>query len=450
MSCEQNKPRDILKLRKDAGDIFNSGLLSADPAFAINSHLKIHENRLMVKDTTFDLAQFEEIIVIGAGKACAAMAKELENILGSSITRGSIIVKYDHTASLKTIELIEAGHPIPDENGRIGAEKLFEMAKNAHEKTLVFCLISGGGSALSPLPCDGISLAEKQETTKILLSCGARIHEINTIRKHLSLIKGGGLVRAAYPATIISLILSDVVGDDLDIIASGLTVPDTGTFEECRDIITSYDIASKLPKNVLDHIKKGCAGELPETPKPDEPCFNKVKNLIIGNNFNCLVKAKEKAQSLGYNTIILSSLIEGETKDIAKMHAAIAREIVKTGNPIPLPGCIISGGETIVTMDDHGLGGRNQEFVLASAIEIKGENNIVVLSAGTDGTDGPTDAAGAIADGNTFDKARDLGISAKNFLKAHDSYHFFDKLDDLIITGPTNTNVMDLRLFLIK
>ena len=450
MSCEQNKPGDISELRKDARDIFNSGLLSADPAFAINRHLKLHETRLMVKDTTFDLAQFEEILVIGAGKACAAMAKELENILGSRISRGSIIVKYDHTESLETIELIEAGHPVPDENGQAGAEKLFAMAENAHEKTLVFCLISGGGSALSPLPCDGISLAEKQETTKTLLSCGARIHEINTIRKHLSLIKGGGLARAAYPATIISLILSDVVGDDLDIIASGLTVADTGTFKECEDIIRSYGIALKLPKNVLDHIKKGCAGEIPETPKPDEPCFKRVKNLIIGNNFNCLVKAKEKAQSLGYNTIILSSLIEGETKDIAKMHAAIAREILKTGNPIPLPACIISGGETIVTMDHHGLGGRNQEFVLASAIEIKGENNIIVLSAGTDGTDGPTDAAGAIADGNTLEKARDLGISAKKYLIAHDSYNFFDKLDDLIITGPTNTNVMDLRIFLIK
>ena len=450
MPTQQEKYCDLLDLRKEAKDIFHAGLLSADPAIAINSHLKLCKNILIVADTTFDLAEFEEILVIGAGKACAAMAKELENILGSRITRGSINVKYDHIASLETIELVEAGHPIPDENGRIGAKKLFDMAKNAHEKTLIFCLISGGGSALSPLPCDGISLAEKQETTKILLACGARIHEINTIRKHLSLIKGGGLAKAAYPATIISLILSDVVGDDLDVIASGLTVPDTGTFADCKNIIDSYNIALTLPKNVLNHINKGCNGEIPETPKPDDPYFKKVKNLIIGNNFNTLIAARAKAESLGYNTIILSSLIEGETKDIAKMHAAIAKEVLKTGNPVPLPGCIISGGETIVTMDHHGLGGRNQEFVLASAIEIAEENNIVVLSAGTDGTDGPTDAAGAIADRNTLEKARDLGISAKKYLTGHDSYNFFKKIDDLIITGPTNTNVMDLRIFLIK
>jgi len=257
MPIQQEKYCDLLDLRKDAKDIFHAGLLSADPAIAIQRHLKLCENTLIVADTTFDLAEFEEILVIGAGKACAAMAKELENILGSRITRGSINVKYDHIASLETIELVEAGHPIPDENGRIGAEKLFDLAKNAHEKTLILCLISGGGSALSPLPCSGISLAEKQETTKILLACGARIHEINTIRKHLSLIKGGGLAKTAFPATIISLILSDVVGDDLDIIASGLTVPDTGTFEDCKNIIDSYNIALKLPKNVLNHIEKG-------------------------------------------------------------------------------------------------------------------------------------------------------------------------------------------------
>jgi glycerate 2-kinase len=245
------------------------------------------------------------------------------------------------------------------------------------------------------------------------------------------------------------LILSDVVGDDLDIIASGLTVPDTGTFEDCKNIIESYNISLKLPQKILNHINKGCNGEIPETPKPGEPCFKRVTNLIIGNNFNTLIHARDKAQSLGYNTIILSSLIEGETREIAKMHAALAKEALKTGNPVPLPACIISGGETTVTMNNHGLGGRNQEFVLASAIEIAGED-MVVLSIGTDGTDGPTDAAGAIADGNTLEKAQNLGISAKKFLTAHDSYNFFNKLDDLIITGPTNTNVMDLRIFLMK
>lgn len=446
----KNNPCDPSGLRKDALAIFNAGLLSADPAKAMRRHLTVCENTLMVADTPFDLAQFTEILVIGAGKACAAMAKELETILGSRISRGSINVKYDHLAPLETIALVEAGHPIPDENGTKGAKKLFDLATQAHEKTLVFCLISGGGSALSPLPWNGISLAEKQETTRILLACGARIHEINTIRKHISLIKGGRLAKAAFPATLISLILSDVVGDDLDIIASGLTVPDTGTFEACEQIIASYGIASKLPSNVMDHITAGCNGQIPETPKPDDPCFERVTNLIIGNNLNALIQAKAKAESLGYNTLILSSLIEGETRQIAKMHSAMAREIARTGNPIPLPACLISGGETIVTMDHHGLGGRNQEFVLASAVEIAGENNIVVLSVGTDGTDGPTDAAGAIADGNTLEKAQNLGLSAKTYLADHDSYPFFKRLDDLVITGPTHTNVMDLRIFLIQ
>ncbi len=450
MHAQKDEQSMMSILRKDVMDIFQSGLVSADPAIAIKYHLKIHKDTLTIGDLTFNLDDFEEILVIGSGKASAAMAKELENILGSNISRGRINVKYDHTATLEYIELVEAGHPIPDENGRAGAMKLFEMAKNAHDKTLIFCLISGGGSALSPLPCDGISLAQKQETTRILLSCGASIHEINTIRKHLSLIKGGRLAKAALPATVISLILSDVVGDDLDIIASGLTVPDSSTFKDCKDIIDSYNIASKLPKNIRNHINKGCAGKIGETPKPPDPCFKKVHNIIIGNNINSLTTAKAKAQSLGYNTIILSSLIEGETREIAKMHSAIAKEILKTGNPFPMPGCIISGGETTVTMDDHGRGGRNQEFVLSSAIEIAGENNIIVLSCGTDGTDGPTNAAGAIADNDTLKRARNLGISAKKHLNAHDSYHFFKILDDLIITGPTHTNVMDMRIFLIK
>jgi len=445
----KNKTCDFDVLRKNIIDIFSAGLKGADPGEAIKKHLTLENNTLVAGSLKLDLSEFENIRVIGAGKAGAAMALEIEHIFNPRISIGSINVKYDHTENLETIELVQAGHPVPDENGKKGAKRLLEIAESADEKTLILCLISGGGSALAPLPCHGISLAEKQETTRILLSCGASIHDINTIRKHLSLIKGGGVARAAYPATIISLILSDVVGDDLDIIASGPTVPDTGTFADCKRIIEAYHIADDLPENVIKHIEKGCAGTVPETSKPDAPYFKKVYNQIIGNNLNSLVQARAMAESLGYNTLILSSMIEGETRDIAKMHAAIAKQAQETGDPVPLPACIISGGETTVTLEKHGLGGRNQEFVLAAAIEISRLSNMVVLSAGTDGTDGPTDAAGAIADTRTVKKAIDLNLSPEKFLCEHDSYHFFQQLDDLVITGPTNTNVMDLRVFLV-
>ncbi|RKX97220.1 MAG: glycerate kinase, partial [Spirochaetes bacterium] len=308
----------------------------------------------------------------------------------------------------------------------------------------------GGGSALLPMPADGITLEEKQATTKVLLECGATIDEINSIRKHLSKIKGGGLMRLAYPANVISLILSDVVGDPLDIIASGPTVPDTSTFKDCMEIIKKYDIEKKIPYTVLKRIEKGLKGEIEETPKDGDPIFEKSENIIIGNNMKAVLAADKKARELGYNTLIISSMIEGETKEVAKVHGAIIKEVKRSGNPISPPACILSGGETTVTIKGKGKGGRNQEFVLACCIDIEGIDKVMILSGGTDGTDGPTDAAGAVGDGETVLRAKKIGLDADKYLNNNDSYHFFQKLDDLLITGPTNTNVMDLRILLIE
>jgi hydroxypyruvate reductase len=297
---------------------------------------------------------------------------------------------------------------------------------------------------------DGLNLQEKQETTKALLACGATIHEVNAIRKHMSRVKGGGLARAVHPATLISLILSDVIGDDLDVIASGPTVPDLSSFQDCMGILNKYGIRDMIPKTVLAHIEKGIAGRVPETPKSGDPVFTETQSVIIASNLACVLAAEERAQELGYHTLVLSTMIEGETKEVAGVHVAIAKEILKTGNPLSPPACVLSGGETTVTITGRGLGGRNQEFVLAGAMALNGGERIVVLSAGTDGTDGPTDAAGAIADGQTIQRAEALGLRPMDFLSKNDSYHFFQKLEDLVKTGPTNTNVMDLRILLVE
>ncbi|MBW2738544.1 MAG: glycerate kinase, partial [Deltaproteobacteria bacterium] len=379
----------------------------------------------------------------------APMAAALEDILGERITKGIINVKYKHVAHLDRIKLIEAGHPVPDENGQNGANAILDLAHSAKKDDLLLCLISGGGSALLPLPYKGLTLKDKQETIKELFSCGASIHEINAIRKHTSMIKGGRLALAAHPATLISLILSDVVGDDLDVISSGPTVADSTIYIDCIKIFEKYDIIKKLPENIINHIKAGVSGKIPESPKIGDPVFEKTYNLVIGSNMEAMLAAKLHAECLGYKTIMLSSMIEGETKEVAKVHGAIAKEIIKTGNPLPPPACILSGGETTVTLRGKGLGGRNQEFSLAAATDIAGTDRIVVLSGGTDGTDGPTDAAGAIADNNTLKRAGNMGIDPHYFLENNDSYHFFKKLDDLLITGPTNTNVMDLRILLV-
>ena len=440
---------NIARAKEDVLAIFQAGVKAVDPVQTIKKHLKLEENRLTVREKTYNLSGFDRISVIGAGKASAAMARAMEEILDERLNSGLVITKHNHSLPLDKVHVIEAGHPVPDEAGYRGAQKIVQFLEPMDEKDLIFFLISGGGSALLPYPHEGLTLENKQDVTKILLSVGANIHEINTLRKHLSHVKGGRLAKVACPATLISLILSDVIGDDLDSIASGPTVPDHSTFADCMDILDKFQITDRLPSVVVDILEKGIRGEIEDTPKAGDSAFERTQNLIIGSNIMAVRAAEEKAGELGYNPLILSTFIEGETRDVARVHAAIVKEILSSGNPIKRPACVISGGETTVTIHGKGKGGRNQEFSLAAAMDIHGLENVVVLSAGTDGTDGPTDAAGAIADGTTISRARKLGLNPDHYLFENDSYHFFEALDDLIITGPTYTNVMDLRIMLV-
>ena len=420
----------IPNLRKAANRVFQAALKAADPAEAIRRHFKVPSTK------------YERIFVVGAGKATAPMARAVEQILGKRITAGIINIKHGHTAKLQRIEQNECGHPIPDEAGVRGAQRIAAIAREATERDLIICLMSGGGSALLPLPAAEISLADKQATTNLLLGCGATIHEINAIRKHTSAIKGGQLAALAAPAHVVSLILSDVVGDNLDVIGSGPTSPDASTFATARAVFDKYGVWSKVPRSVRMRIESGMRGEIAETPKS----LANVENRIIGSNRLALDAAAKEAKALGFKTLILSSTIEGETRDIAGMHAAIAREIRESGNPLKPPACVISGGETTVTLRGKGKGGRNQEFALAAAIGIAGLKDMLIFSAGTDGTDGPTDAAGAQADGDTLAR----GPEALRRLANNDSYNYFAALDDLVITGPTGTNVMDIHLILAR
>jgi len=435
--------------RRDAIEIFQAGLQAVAPGEAIKKFCQLDGETLRVDGCNYNLSLFRDIFVLGVGKAGASMAKAVEEILGERISTGLITVKYGHLEELEKIKIQEAGHPVPDQNGYVGAQAIYDLASSADKETLVLCLFSGGGSALMPLPVDGVTLEDKQNTTKVLLACGADIHEINTVRKHLSVIKGGGLARAVYPATLVTLILSDVVGDDLDSIASGPSVPDSKTFHDCKAIFAKYAIEHEIPAAVLQYVESGLAGTVPETPKTGQEFFEKTQNVVVASNFNALLKAKEKADELGYNSCLLSSMIEGETSDVAVNHVAICAEIELHGYPVKKPACLLSGGETTVTIKGTGKGGRNQEFVLAAALRMAEMENCVVLSAGTDGSDGPTDAAGAIADNTTLERAALKDLDPREYLNNNDSYHFFEELDDLYKTGPTNTNVMDLRILLV-
>lgn len=436
-------------LRKHAIGIFRASLKAADPVEAVLAHLRLDGDTLLAGRKRYPLKGVERIWVIGAGKAGAAMAAAVERVLGRRISGGWINVKYGHTAKLKRIELNECGHPVPDEAGVRGAARIAEIARLAGPRDLVVCLISGGASALMPAPAAPVTLEEKQAATKLLLASGANIHEINSVRKHISAIKGGQLARLASPAPVIALLLSDVIGDDLDVIGSGPAAPDSSTFGSARAILDKYGIADRVPAAVRERIEQGLRGEIEETPKPGDPLFSRVQNLVVGSCKLAVDAAARRARELGYRTLVLSTSIEGETRDVARMHAAIAREIHASGRPVKAPACVISGGETTVTLRGEGLGGRNQEFALAAAIDIAGLPDTVILSGGTDGTDGPTDAAGAICSGGTIERAAQAGLDAKEMLAANDSYHFFEPLGDLLKTGPTNTNVMDVRLVLV-
>ena len=442
------------EMKRIAKAIFLKALTAVDPYRILKDRIRIEKDRLLIRieenlEKNFDLNMFENIFLVGTGKASTSMAQAIEEILGDRLTKGVITTKYGHLLPLKKIEIVEAGHPLPDPKGYEGAKKIQNLLQESGPRDLVIFLLSGGGSALLPFPADGIELKEKQEVTQLLIDCGADIKEINTIRKHISQIKGGGLARWAYPSFLIGFILSDVVGDQLEVIGSGPSVPDPSTFEEAWEILKKYDLLNEIAPSIQRHLLFGKEGKVEETPKPGEVVFEKVYNSLIGSNILALHAAEKEASSLGFNTLILSSSIEGETREAARFHAAIAKEVISSGNPIQRPACILSGGETTVTIKGNGLGGRNQEFALAGSIEISGMEKIVFLSGGTDGTDGPTDATGAVADHTTAQRAKSMSLDPKAHLNNNDAYPFFQKLGDLLITGPTHTNVMDVRILLV-
>lgn len=429
--------------------IFRAGLSAVDPEKAVKKFVRRTGNRLHVGDRSYELSNFKKVILIGAGKGTAPMARALEDLLGNSLTAGCIIVKYGHGIHLRKTEVIEAGHPIPDNAGLAGTERILQQLQHCSSEDLVICAFSGGGSALLPAPVASINLSQKQEATRLLLECGATIDEINAVRKHLSRVKGGGLAKAASAATVVTLVLSDVIDDRLDVIASGPTVSDESTFKDCLHVIDKYDLTDRLPMEVRKVLEEGAAGRLPETAKAGDPVFSRVQNLIVGNIRAALLAAREAALAAGYKTQILSSRIEGEAKEVAKVFSAIAKEIRDSGIPISPPACVLAGGETTVTVRSNGKGGRNQELALAAAIALDGWGRIALLSAGTDGTDGPTDAAGAFADGQTCHNARRIGMVPLDYLLRNDSYSLFDRIGDLFKTGPTRTNVMDIICLLI-
>jgi glycerate 2-kinase len=442
------------ELRTIAKSLFLKAVAAVDPYQRLKEIVKIEKDHLhivmsegLVKD--FDLKDFKNLILIGAGKASAPMAQAIEELLGDRITKGIVTTKFGHSLRLRWTRIIEAGHPIPDPMGLTGTQMIIDLLRESGPQDLVIFLLSGGASALLPMPADAIRLEEKQEVTQLLLDCGADIQEINTVRKHISEIKGGRLARLAFPSTVLGFILSDVVGDPLDAIGSGPTVPDTSTFEEAWEILRRYKLLKEVAPSIRRHLQLGKEGKIEETPKPGDPSFDRVCNTLIGSNLLALQTVARISRSLGFNALILSSSIVGETREAARFHVAIAREVVYNGNPIPKPACLISGGETTVTLRGKGLGGRNQEFVLAGAMEIHGLERVVLLSGGTDGTDGPTDAAGAIADSTTIQKAREMGLDPRTHLEENDAYPFFKKLGDLLMTGPTRTNVMDVRIILV-
>ncbi len=421
-----------------------AALKAVDPANAVRHAVSREGNALMIGDTTFDLSAISRVFVVGAGKASAPMAQVLETVLEDRIVAGWVNVRYGYAVPTEKIYIHEAGHPIPDESGVKGAKEILRILSDTKEDDLVIALISGGGSALLTFPAERISLKDLQLVNQLLLASGATINEINAVRKHLSRVKGGQLARAAHPASLVTLILSDVVGNPLDVIASGPTVPDTTTFADAWDVLERYDLVEKAPHAVVERIRGGMEGDVPETPKPGDEVFGRTRNVIVADNSVAARAAADEAAALGFHPLILTTFLEGEAREVGRVVAALAKEEAMHGRPASLPACLILGGETTVTLRGTGKGGRNQELALAAALAIRGLDAIAIASLGTDGSDGPTDAAGGLVDGSTVARGEKHGLSAEEYLQNNDSYHFLAAVGDLLKTGPTRTNVNDL------
>lgn len=424
------------------------GLEAVDARTAVGRAISRNGEKLIIGRRRYDLRHYERIVVVGAGKATAPMARAVEQRLGRRLQGGFVVVKHGHGRPTKQIVVAEASHPVPDRSGQRAASRLCAMAAELGRRDLLIVLLSGGASSLLPAPVAGVTLADKQRTTQELLRCGASIREINTVRKHLSRIKGGRLAELTK-ATVVTLILSDVLGDDLSAIASGPTVPDPTTYQDAVAILKRYRIWQPVPQRVRQHLDRGCQGLVSETPKPGSSLFRRVRHHIVGNNATAVTAVARAAREAGLRTLVHPLALTGEAREEGKRFGALARKIVREGKPLQRPCCVVAGGETTVTVTGNGTGGRAQEFASAAALEIAGLDKVWVVAIGTDGTDGPTDAAGAVVDGDTVARAQRLSVDLKGALNRHNTYPALKRLHQLIVTGPTGTNVNDLYLLLV-
>ena len=418
------------------------GVEAAHPRRVVAEGVTLDGDTLTVGSTEYDLSAYDEVVVLGGGNAAGHVAAALEAALEGRIDRGVVVT--DDPTDAGTVQVVEGDHPVPSERAAAGTRRVLDLARDAGEDTLVLAVVTGGGSALLPAPTEGIALADLQATTAALVGSGAAIHEINAVRKHLSAVKGGGLARAAAPATVVGLVLSDVVGNDLDTIASGPTAPDGTTFADALAVLDEHGIDA--PASVRERLERGARGELAETPKAGDPAFEKAANHVLADGFTALAAAREAAEERGYGTLLLSSRVRGEAREAAKTHAAVAEEMRATGNPLDSPAVVLSGGEATVTVRGDGEGGPNQEFALSAAVELAGTEGVALACVDTDGIDGATDAAGALVDGDTVDDP----AGARAALADNDAYPFLDARDALLTTGATGTNVNDLRVLVVE
>lgn len=430
--------------RQQLLEIFEAAIRAVQPDQSVLGHLSFRDSKLKADDAEYETGA-GKIIVVGAGKGAAPMARALESLLGAHITKGHIVVKYGHELELGHMEISQAAHPVPDSAGEAAAARILELAGEAGPEDLLICLLTGGASALLPAPAEGLTLEDLQKTTSLLLASGATINEVNAVRKHLSRLSGGQLAKAANGARVLSIIVSDVIGDDPGAIASGPTYPDETTFRDCVEIIERYGLGQQLTEKVRKRLYAGAEGKVAETPKKDDPVFARVQNVIVASNSQALAAAAKKAEDLGYAVKIAQEPMTGEAREVARDLVRTARELSSRRKPGAGPICLLAGGETTVTLKGSGRGGRNQEMALAVAIEIVDQDNICALFAGTDGTDGPTDAAGGFAFGNTAAKMQGR---AQDFLDNNDSNAALSLAGDQLVTGPTRTNVMDIAILL--
>lgn len=428
--------------------LLRAGLEAADPRVAMERALRVQDGVLRVSNRRFQLKTYQRVVCVGAGKASAMMAVTLERLLGPRLEGGVVVVKDGHGRRTQKIRVLEARHPVPDVRSERAATSILNEVQALTSRDLLIVLLSGGASSLVVAPATGLTLKDKQITTTLLLRSGATIHEINTVRKHLSSIKGGQLLTKTS-ATVITLALSDVLGDELATIGSGPTAPDPTTFQDAQTILKQYHVWRNIPVSVRQHVDAGVKGRIPDTPKPGMDLFARVHHEIIGNNRLAMTSVAKQAKSLGLQPMILTTQLQGEAQEMGGMIAAVAQEIHASGQPVPRPACLLWGGELTVRVTGHGLGGRAQEFAMAAALKIVDLPHTCVVGFGTDGTDGPTDVAGAIVDGDTIRRARKQDLDPLPFMVGHDSYSFFKKAGGHILTGPTGTNVNDVYMLLM-